>query len=398
MIPQIDTKIGITIHTTNFAGIGGRIKVEPEDFKVFEIISDHAFKSIKEKSGYAVYILEKRNIDTAHAISAILKRTGTRLKPLGLKDTSAITRQYVCAINKTRYPENITTNKLSLERIGFTKKPLTKKNMIGNRFEIKITEPKSSITDFKEYEKILNFYGYQRFGSRRPITHLVGGAILRRDFEKAIDFILSYTSKYDSEENSEIRQKLADKTNYQKYLDLLPPQMDIEKIVLKEMITHDDPLKAIRAIPISLRRFYVQAFQSYIFNRTLCDAFSNGEELFEYQDGDVCFDPAGIIGKCVKGLNQRLAVPLVGYSYYKKTRFHHYITKILELEEIQPKDFFIKEMQEVSSEGGFRQSAIHCTKYKANNDTASFILSRGSFATILLREIMKPADPIKAGF
>ena len=38
-----------------------------------------------------------------------------------------------------------------------------------------------------------------------------------------------------------------------------------------------------------------------------------------------------------------------GYSYYKKTRFDHQISKILSQEEITPKDFFIKEMQEVSS-------------------------------------------------
>ncbi len=55
-------------------------------------------------------------------------------------------------------------------------------------------------------------------------------------------------------------------------------------------------------------------------------------------------------------------------------------------------------MQEVSSEGGFRQAAIHCTDYMSEKNTVEFSLSRGSFATILLREIMKPSDPIDAGF
>ncbi|MBC8502960.1 MAG: tRNA pseudouridine(13) synthase TruD, partial [Nitrosopumilus sp.] len=66
--------------------------------------------------------------------------------------------------------------------------------------------------------------------------------------------------------------------------------------------------------------------------------------------------------------------------------------------EIAPKDFFIKEMQEVSSEGGFRQAAIHCSDYLSENNNVEFSLSRGSFATILLREIMKPSDPLTAGF
>jgi len=323
---------------------------------------------------------------------------GIRLKSLGLKDASAITEQFVCSGNKGKGIENYSTEKYSLEKIGHVKKPLSKKDMIGNHFKIKISECAEGISSFSEYEKILNFYGYQRFGSKRPVTHLIGKAILQRDFSKAVDLILAFTSSYDSKENTEIREKLTDKENYKKYFDMIPFQMDIERIVLKEMIEHDDSFKAIRAIPISLRRFYVQAYQSFIFNQSLSLAFSDGENLFEANSGDVCFDFKGIIGKFVQGLEQKLALPFVGYSYYKKTRFDYQISKILQQEEITPKDFFIKEMQEVSSEGGFRQAAIHCTNYSSNHDVVEFSLSRGSFATILLREIMKPADPISAGF
>ena len=173
---------------------------------------------------------------------------------------------------------------------------------------------------------------------------------------------------------------------------------DIERIVIQEMIEHDDEQKAIRAIPLSLRRFYIQAYQSYIFNQTLSSAFSDGENLFESQESDVCFDHHGMLGKFVKGMDQKLAIPFVGYSYYKKTRFDFQISEILKLEEISPKDFFIKEMQEISSEGGFRQAAVNCTDYDVNKNIVEFTLSRGSFATILLREIMKPKDPISAGF
>ncbi len=124
----------------------------------------------------------------------------------------------------------------------------------------------------------------------------------------------------------------------------------------------------------------------------------DGEELFAPQDGDVCFDSTGVIGKYIRGLDQVLAIPFIGYSYYKKTRFDYQISKILELEEIKPKDFFIKEMQEISSEGGFRQASINCKGFHTKNNNVEFTLSRGSFATILLREIMKPEDPISSGF
>ena len=398
MIPKLDSQIGISVYSTKFPGIGGKIRVEPEDFQVTELISEKVKNSINDQTGYAVYLLKKKKIDTNHALSGIFRKKGIRLKSLGLKDASAVTEQFVCSGTKGKSIENFSTDKYSLEKLGFVKKPLSKKDMIGNHFRLKISECQNDLESFTEYDRILNFYGYQRFGSKRPVTHLIGKAILQMDFDKAVDLILSFTSLYDSKENNEIREKLSDKANYEQYFDQVPVQMDIERIVLKEMIEHGESIRAIRAIPVSLRRFYIQAYQSFVFNQSLSAAFLDGENLFEAQSGDVCFDHNGIIGKYVKGMDQNLAIPFVGYSYYKKTRFDFQISKILEQEEISPKDFFIKEMQEASSEGGFRQAAIHCTDYSSNGNVVEFSLSRGSFATILLREIMKPQDPILAGF
>ncbi len=398
MIPKIDSQLGITVYSTKFQGIGGKIRVEAEDFEVNEVLSEKSQKSIGKQDGYAVYKLKKKKIDTNHALADVFRKKGIRLKSLGLKDSYAVTEQFVCSDNKNRVIENYASEKYSLELIGFVKKPLSKKDMIANQFKIKIFNCDDRLSDFAEYSKILNFYGYQRFGSKRPVTHLIGKALLHLDFKKAIDLIVSFTSKYDSKENTEIREKLADKSNYKNYFDQIPLQMDIERIVIKEMMEHDDEQKAIRAIPLSLRRFYVQAYQSFLFNQTLSNAFSDGENLFEAQEGDVCYDLHGILGKYVKGLEQHLALPFVGYSYYKKTRFDFQISKILKSEEISPKEFFIKEMQEISSEGGFRQATIHCSDYSSKDTTVMFTLSRGSFATILLREIMKPEDPILSGF
>ncbi|MFB5606063.1 MAG: tRNA pseudouridine(13) synthase TruD [Nitrosarchaeum sp.] len=398
MIPKIDLQLGISVYSTKFNGIGGQIRAEAENFKVTEVISEKSLKSITSQDGYAVYKLKKKKIDTNHALSDIFRKKGIRLKALGLKDASAVTEQFVCSDSKNKFIDDFSSEKYSLEKIGFVKKPLSKKDMIANHFSIKISECADGLSDFTEYDKILNFYGYQRFGSKRPVTHLIGKALLQRDFTKAVDLVLSFTSPFDSKENTEIREKLVDKSNYKKYFDQVPVQMDIERIVLQEMIEHDNGQKAIHAIPLPLRRFYVQAYQSFLFNHSLSAAFADGENLFEAKEGDVCYDLHGIIGKYVKGLDQHLALPFVGYSYYKKTRFDFQISRILKTEEISPKDFFIKEMQEISSEGGFRQAAIQCTNYSSQDTTVNFSLSRGSFATILLREIMKPADPILAGF
>ena len=398
MVPEIDCTIGISIYSTKSSGCGGKIREKPEDFVVSETLSQKTLSEIEETEGYAVYKLKKQNIDTNHALDGIFRKTGHRLKALGLKDSFAITEQYVCSKNKSKSLDEFKTDRFSITKIGYVKKPLSKKDMIGNHFSIKIVGNSSSISSFTEFDKILNFYGYQRFGSKRPVTHLIGRAIVLGDYSKAIDLLLSFTSAYDSQKNSELRNSLKDKSNYPKTLKEIPKQMDLERIVIKEMIEHDDPKKALMALPLSIRRFYVQAFQSFIFNKTLCASFEGDENLFFPKEGDVCFDEKGILGKFLKGSNQFLAIPTVGHSYYKKTRFHYYISKILESEEILPRDFFLKDMQELSIEAGFRNASVRCTNFSFNDSILNFSLSRGSFATIILREVMKPQNPILAGF
>jgi len=398
MIPKIDSEIGMSTYSTSFNGIGGKIRNSKEDFLVFEVLNENIISKLTQNDGYAVYLLKKRGIDTNHSLKQISRKTGLKLKALGLKDAKAITEQYVCSTNKSKHINEFSTDKFSIEKIGFLQKPLSKKDMVGNRFTIKITESNGEISDFDEFDNILNYFGYQRFGSQRPVSHLIGKALLKRDFESAVDLLLSFTSEYDSQQNTELRKKLSDKSNFSKMVDEVPFQMDLERKVLSEMIQHDDPKLAFKAIPISMRRFFVQAYQSFLFNLTLSKACELGEELFAPQEGDVCFDKNEILGKFQNEPEQKLAIPLVGYSYFKKTRFHNHISQILENEGITPKDFYIKEMQEISSEGGFRNSVINCKDFQSHNKTVEFTLSRGSFATIIMREIMKPFDPFAAGF
>ena len=398
MIPKIDRELGLSVYSTTFQGCGGKIKLQNKNFRVKEIISEKSKKLILDKDGFAVYLLKKNGIDTTHALDDIKKRFGLALKSLGLKDSSAVTEQYVYSITKTKPIEKIEGKKYNLERIGFIKKPLSKKDMVGNHFIIKIDNPSKNIDKFSEFGHILNFFGYQRFGSKRPITHIVGKKIVQKDFKGAVDVILNANSEHDIQQNNEIRNIISQSRNYSEIINKIPKSMDIELAVMTEMDESNDPVKAIRAIPLQMRRFYVQAYQSFLFNRTISEAFEYGENLFDAQNDDVCFDKDAILGKFQNDESQKLAIPLVGHSYYKKTRFDFHIQKILFDEAVSTKDFLIKELQEVSIEGGFRNASLSCTDYSLNDNIASFTLSRGSFATIVLREIMKPNEPLLAGF
>ena len=398
MIPEIDSELGLNVYSTKFSGTNGKIKQNNKDFEVSEVISEKALDTISEETGFAIYNLRKNGIDTNHALRDVEKRFGLVLRALGLKDSHAITEQFVQAKTISRSLEKIDGKKYSLKRIGFSKKPIAKQDMLGNKFKIKISDSTKDISQFNEHDKILNFFGYQRFGSKRPITHLVGKAIIQKDYQKAIDFLLNYSSKYDSEENNHYRKLIAERKSELEIIDQLPRSMDIEIAVLRSLAKSNDQKTAIREIPLQMRRFYVQAYQSYIFNKTLSMAFEYEEELFHPKESDVCYDRTSQLGKFQNEPDQRLTVPLVGHSYFKKTRFDYYIQKIFDQEEISPSEFLLKDFQEVSVEGGFRNSSIQCDSFQASSNVVEFQLSRGSYATIIMREILKPDEPLSCGF
>ena len=398
MIPKIDSDIGISLYTTKSVGTGGSIKKSNDDFKVKELLSEKALKTISNDNGFSVYSLQKNGIDTSHALRDVEKRFGLVLKSLGLKDANAVTEQYTFSKRISKSFETIQGKNYTLKRLGFVKKPFSKKDMIGNHFEIKINNSSKRISEFNEYEKILNFFGYQRFGSKRPITHLVGKAIIQKNYQAALDLLLNYSSEYDTKENNANRKIIAQRTTELSIIDKIPKSMDIEIALLKKLSETKDLQVVIRSIPLQMRRFYIQAYQSYIYNKTLSLSFDYGEELFSAKDGDVRFDRNYILGKFQNDPSQRLAIPLVGHSYFKKTRFDFYIQKILEEEQVSLNDFFIKDFQEISVEGGFRNAAIQCNDFETNDNIVKFNLSRGSYATIVLREILKPENPLENGF
>jgi len=398
VIPKIDSDIGILSYTTKYSGCGGKIRRNYDDFAVSEMLAQKTLSSLSGEEGFAVYKLKKSGIDTNHALDLIFRKTGTRLKALGLKDAYAVTEQFVCSVAKNRVPLAYSDDKVSIQKIGFAKKPLSAKDMTGNKFVIKIVGAKKEPSDFTESDRILNFYGYQRFGSKRPVTHLVGKALIQKRFDEAVMLMLSYTSECDSEENTKLRKEMADQSKFAELLKTIPRQMDLERTLMAEMLKHDDPKKALSALPLSIRRLFVDAYQSYLFNLTLSKAFEYGEDMFCAAPGDVCYDKNADLGKYEMDPAQQLAIPLVGYAYFKKTRFDFHISKILQDEGISPSDFYIKEIQEASSEGGFRTARVVCTNFAVKGDVVSFELQRGSFATMVLREIMKPSDPLRTGF
>ena len=412
-IPQIDSRAGIDCYCTSFAGTGGSIKQESEGFRVSELVDESLdiSRSYDESHHYPLYVLEKQDIDSNHALFEMERELHMRFRVMGIKDAKAVTTQYAGMERVMRNPPaELKSRHTRLTLKGFTKHPLEKRFLVGNKFEIKIYNVRSSdLSSFvPQITKVGNFYGLQRFGSERLVTHLVGREIIKRNFIQAVELLLSYTTEFDTQMSREIRIRCADPRNYRQVLKTLPRGMDIERQVLSALVAGRNAIAALRAVPIMIRRLFVQAYQAYIFNRCLSRAVMRDEDLLQPQTGDLCFEMEGPVtfGRIVKyNLNSKTklvpAIRMAGYTFQPgKGRFENITRAILQEEEVTPKDFYIKEMQELSHQGGFRQAPLWCTDFWYERDPlkVSFKLPKGSYATTLLREIIKPDDPIRSGF
>ncbi len=418
-IPAIDLATGMEVYSTKVVGIDGGIKQSPDQFVVEEIIDSSLDVSTNSDNEhlYPLYQLKKDGIDSSHAVKEAETATGLKLKVVGLKDARAVTTQYASVNAKQRNAKSkLVTEHCTLDLVGYTSKPIAKGKLVGNRFIIKINgfhgNVEQSIAELQAYiEKnlVANFYGYQRFGSSRPVTHLVGKEIVKRNFKEAVNLFLCYSNENESEHNKEIRDLCKDASNFENVLQVMPSGMDLERLMIEELVKSNDPIKAIRRLPITIRRLLVQAYQSYVFNRTLSNAIKEGYEIALPEQNDICFSimPDDIQMTAMNRFDgntenlQLPAIPLAGYAFRDDNRFSAMVKNVMEEESVSMKDFYIKELQEISVEGGFRQASMLCREFSYSlNDSLEtmFVLNKGSYATILLRELMKPSDPMKAGF
>src|SRR5215216_6616746 len=411
--PQIDSRAGIDCYCTSFAGTGGSIKQESEGFRVSELVDESLdiSRSYDESHHYPLYVLEKQDIDSNHALFEIERELHMRFRVMGIKDAKAVTTQYAGMERVMgNPPAKLKSRHTRLTLKGFTKHPIGKKFLAGNKFEITIYNVRSSdLSSFvPQIGMVGNFYGLQRFGSERLVTHLVGREIVKRNFTQAVELLLCHTTEFDTQFSSEIRSRCADPSNYRQVLKMLPSGMDIERQVLSALVAGKSTIAALRAIPITIRRLFVQAYQASIFNICLSRAIRGGEDVLQPKTGDLCFEMKGpaTFGRIIKYDPSSMAklvpaIRMAGYTFQPgKGRFENITRTILHEEEVAAKDFYIKEMQELSHQGGFRQAPLWCMDFLYERDplTVSFKLPKGSYATTLLREIIKPDDPIRSGF
>jgi tRNA pseudouridine13 synthase len=312
--------------------------------------------------------------------------------------------------------------------------------LLGNNFTITIKSINGSEATVKEsimqtinelegFGGIPNFFGHQRFGTTRPITHLVGKAIIQGDFEQAAMLFLANPSVNEHPVSRQARQELGSTKNFKQAQENFPKQLRFERMMLNYLVDNPgDFVGAFQCLPIKLQALFVQAHQSYLFNRFLSERVKHDLPLNEVLEGDfvVGVERSGLPMTCVskivtaenlseinaqiKAKKLRLALPIFGVKQKLSEGIMGEIENtVLEQEDLEKTNLPFNVLSRVGGKGGLRTAVTPIRDFKmqsiSTNDTGnlvqatvSFMLLRGSYATVVLREIMKPFDLITAGF
>ncbi|RLG60821.1 tRNA pseudouridine(13) synthase TruD [Candidatus Geothermarchaeota archaeon] len=416
-IPKEDKLIGLEAYNTSTKPINGRIKRRASDFFVEETLKKEFMRKLRSKPSknfsYPVLRIKKKGKDTLAMISEIASSfnlSPSDLRFLGLKDSQAIVVQYVSISRAVKI-----SGKWMV--VGWARRPLLREDMLGNFFRVKvrISDVKRKINTIRKFveeveEKgVPNFYCYQRFGSPRGINHLVGEKIVKGDFKGAVLIYLTARSGFEKPEIEHWRKDLRDSLNFRRAYNEAPAQLEYERIMLSRLIKRPNDFKgALRGMPISLRRLFVNAYQSYLFNKALSMRIKLGLPINKALKGEPFYDLKSGRIRINDSEHEWLRVPVmqvIGYGYREvEGRQAKIERRILKEENISPKMFYIREMPELSCKGGWRTQTAQLwwltvkSFLKEDFIELSFMLKPGEYATSLLRELIKPRRPYLQGF
>jgi tRNA pseudouridine13 synthase len=271
--------------TSNVAGIGGTIKDSPEDFLVEEIPSylpcgfgEHCY-----------LIIEKRGITTLEAISRIAKKLKTPERDIGyagMKDAVGVTRQTVSIQRLT--PEKAFSLELDGVRVISAERHSNKLkvgHLKGNRFCVVIhgvsdaaAELVPAIVAILKKRGVPNYFGYQRYGAQGN-SHLIGAAIIKRDWRGCVDRLIGDPHAVRDQEWSAAicayHQGELDKA-----LRLFPRHCRSERDVLQRLVARPGEYeKAFSAVHPRLKKMYLSAFQSFLFDAAVSQRIEGIDEL-----------------------------------------------------------------------------------------------------------------------
>ena len=431
-VDERERRVGIQTFITSTPGINGTIKVDPLDFHVEEV----AKLSFAENGRHIVIRARKHNWDTLNFVRVLSNALGISQKRIGYagtKDKKAETIQYF-TIYGGKSDLEIIENRLKgirirdceIEVLGKSNSHLQLGDLIGNNFRIKVRGvdgvdgDASSLIDATTEELkekgIPNFFGLQRFGTIRYITHEVGKLILLGDFREALWTYVAKPFEGEREEVRKIRKELWESRDVKFGLRELPKYLRYERLMLQRLREGRNEEEALLSLPKNLKMMFIHAYQSYLFNRLLSLRIQEFGTLRHVEEGDFVDFFVRTQGHLVNKEDYTevtefnlkrvrflislrrafLCLPLPGYEIKLTGWAGDRLSEILEDEQIELENFRNK-YDEFSSRGSYRCAEIpfDFSRFSFKADIASkhvefnFFLPKGCYATIFLREFVK---------
>jgi tRNA pseudouridine13 synthase len=398
--------------THQFDGIGGTIKTCKEDFFVEEL-------SLYTPCGDGTHIyaqIEKKGISTMDALAKIanaLRITRKEIGYAGLKDTRAVTRQWI-SIEHINPERLLSLDIPNIKIIQITRhcNKLKLGHLACNRFVIRLRNLKLPMKQsVKIAERIIailidkgvpNYFGGQRFGLRNE-THLLGEAVSKGKKNEFVDIFLGQP-KIDELSTFAVARSFYERGYYKKALKTWPYSYSDQRRALKALIANKgNEKKAYHVIDKHLKRFFVSAYQSDLFNQVLAVRMPDIDKLFV---GDMAYKHVN--GACFRVDDTVLEQPrcdafeisptgpLLGFRMTKLTGPAGDIeNSVLNTTGLESRDF--RQMGEYGGRGGRRPLRFqpHHTKVTTGQDKLGpyielqFELDSGCYATSLIREISK---------
>ena len=283
----------ITNYLTNRQpGIGGRLKVVPEDFIVEEIPLYYP-----SGQGQHIYVqIEKIGLSTPAAIRKIAQALGISPRLIGyagLKDAQAVTLQML-SIDKVAAEavQALDLPNITILEVNRHQNKLKTGHLLGNRFKIKVrdvtetalSQAEATLAELSR-RGVPNFFDAQRFGNRGNTGRL--GALIVHD--DVVEFVAEFLGRPQTHEAAAIQaaRQLVDEQKWSEALAVWPTTFSDERQTLEAIVkANGDLAVALKVLDKRTKTFFISAFQAELFNQLLVDRLEGIDRL---EDGDIAY-------------------------------------------------------------------------------------------------------------
>ena len=397
--------------TPEFAGIGGEIKQRNEDFFVQEL-------PLYEPSGEGEHVfceVQKNGVSTFDAVERLAKAAGVQRVDVGyagMKDARAVTRQLFSIRGATEeLVRSIKTPELEVLWAARHGNKIRLGHLKGNRFAIKVREVDPlGVTKLGPLIKKLtetgvpNYFGEQRFG-RRNNNDLIGAALVRGDNKELARLLLGDPQKGVDEGMQYKARRLYEEGDLQESFKAWPRRNGLERRLLHQVIKTGKASGAGRALDEHLRRLFVSALQSRVFNEILAErvtagtysTLTPGEWAYKHDNG-ACFHVEDLATESPRTGTWEVSPsgPLIGFRVSLSTLDAGEMEqRVFARHALTPEMFKVPGHHRVKGARRPLRVQPEDVEYSAGVDehggyiTVAFTLPAGAFATVVMRELMK---------